>query len=150
MLLSPVRVARPELRDDVQRLIAELHNSPEVAELEIVELVRLLGVQVAPAFHEQLEARGAIRLGTHQFENVGAPIRRRVRLGGIEMALSVGARLAGTVSRTSDGLRLEFEREHTVSLSKLMLKARLCSLGVHTDHIDARLLGGAGLRIDLV
>jgi len=150
MLLSPVRVARPELRDQVLELVEHVQSAPESALFPVVELVRLLGIQVAPAFHAQLTARGDIHFRQDRFRNAGDAIKRRVRLGGVEMNLLVAAELRGALLRTDDYIRLTFEKGHSVQLSKLVLRARLHSLAVHTDHIDVDLRGGGGLRIDLV
>lgn len=150
MLLSPVRVSRPELRDEVQELVQHLQSAPESAVFPVVELVRLLGIQVAPTFHEQLARRGDIHFHHDRFRNAGEAIKRRVRLGGVEMNLLVAADLRGALHRDEDMIRLTFDKGHAVQLSKLVLRARLHSLAVYTDHIDVDLRGGGGLRIDLV
>ena len=84
------------------------------------------------------------------FQNEGEAIRRRVRLGGVEMNLVVAADLRGDLLRSEGAVRLTFDAGHSVRLSKLLIRARLHSLGVFHDHIDVDLRGGAGLRIDLV
>lgn len=151
MLLTPLRVARPELRNEVVGLVERLHGSADGVTFPLVELVRLLGITVAPAFHAELEARGQIHFDHQHFRNDGSAIRRRVRLGGVEMQLEVSSNLRGDVERCADGsMRLVFERSATVRLSKLVLRARLHVLHMHTDHIDVELRGGGGLRIDLV
>jgi hypothetical protein len=150
MLLSTVRVARPELRDSVLELVQHLQNAPESALFPVVALVRLLGIQVAPDFQTQLTERGEIHFTQDQFRNSGELIKRRVRLGGVEMNLEVAAELCGVLHRADNTIRLTFDKGHSVKLSKLVLKARLHSLAVHSDHIDVDLRGGGGLRIDLV
>ena len=150
MLISPVRVSRPELRAKVLELVRRVREQPDCASFPMVGLVQLLGIQVAPEFHEQLEARGDIRFDRERFENTGEAIRRRVRLGGVEMNLAVAADLRGDLVRGEDSVRLTFEPGHSVRLSKLLIRARLHSLGVFQDHIDVDVRGGAGLRIDLV
>jgi len=151
MLLTPLRVARPELRNEVVELVERLHGSADGVTFPVVELVRLLGITVAPAFHAELEARGQIHFDHQHFRNEGTAIRRRVRLGGVEMNLEVAPHLRGDVERSSSGgMRLIFERAGTVRLSKLVLRARLHALHLHNDHIDVELRGGGGLRIDLV
>ncbi len=150
MLISPVRVARPDLREEVLELVRQVQESPELAVFPMVELVRLLGIQVAPEFHAQLMARGDIHFHHNRFRNDGEAIRRRVRLGGVDMNLAVAADLRGSLDRTPDSIRLTFDSGHSVQLSKLILRARLHSLGVFHDHIDVDLRGGGGLRIDLI
>ena len=150
MLISPVRVSRPELRENVADLVRRVQENPETASFPMVELVRLLGIQVAPEFHDQLTARGDIRFHEDRFQNEGEAIRRRVRLGGVEMNLVVAADLQGDLIRSEGAVRLTFDAGHSVRLSKLLIRARLHSLGVFHDHIDVDLRGGAGLRIDLV
>ena len=151
MLLTPLRVARPELRTEVVELVERLQGSADGATLPMVELVRLLGITVAPAFHAELVARGEIHFDRAHFRNTGEAIRRRVRVGGVEMQLEVAAHLQGDVEHSSTGgMRLVFERSSTVRLSKLLLRARLHALHLHCDHIDVELRGGGGLRIDLV
>ncbi len=150
MLLSPVRVARPELKDEVSGFVHQIRTSPAHATLPLVELVRLLGITVAPAFHAELAARGEIRIDQQRFENEGSAIRRRVRLGGVEMTLEVAPTLSGRVHVDGTILRLIFDDEHTVRLSKFVLRARLHLLTIHDDHIDVELRGGGGVRIDLV
>ncbi len=150
MLISPVRVSRPELRNNVADLIQRVEESHEVASFPMVGLVRLLGIQVAPEFHEQLTARGDIQFREDRFQNQGEAIRRRVRLGGVEMNLVVAADLQGALIRSGGSVRLTFDPGHSVRLSKLLIRARLHSLGVFEDHIDVDLRGGAGLRIDLI
>ena len=150
MLLSPVRVSRPELRGEVLELVDRVQGNPDAAAFPVVELVRLLGIQVAPAFHEQLAKRGDIHFDHDRFRNDGTSIRRRVRLGGVEMNLQVASQLQGALERGPDCIRLTFDKGHSVQLSKLVLRARLHSLAVHRDHIDVDLRGGGGLRIDLV
>jgi hypothetical protein len=110
----------------------------------------LLGIQVAPEFHDQLTARGDIQFQENRFQNDGEAIRRRVRVGGVEMNLVVAAELRGDLHRGEGSVRLTFDAGHSVRLSKLLIRARLHSLGVFEDHIDVELRGGAGLRIDLV
>jgi len=150
MLLTPLRVARPELRNEVVELVERLHASADGVTFPVVELVRLLGITVAPAFHAELEARGQIHFDHQHFSNEGAAIRRRVRLGGVEMNLEVASRLRGDVERSTGGMRLVFARGGTVRLSKLVLRAHLHALRLHNDHIDVELRGGGGLRIDLL
>ena len=150
MLISPVRVSRPELRAKVLELVRRVQEQPSKASFPVVGLVQLLGIQVAPEFHEQLEARGDIQFNSDRFENTGEAIRRRVRVGGVEMNLAVAADLRGALVRGDKSVRLTFEAGHSVRLSKLLIRAQLHSLGIFEDHIDVDIRGGAGLRIDLV
>ena len=149
MLLSPIRIARPELRPEVLELVQHLQSTPVSTVFPVVELVRLLGIQVAPRFQAQLTERGDIHFQQDRFQNSGDCIRRQVRLGGVGMNLVVAAELRGHLERAEDMIRLTFERGHSVQLSKLLIRARLHSLAVYSDHIDVDLHGGGGLRIDL-
>ena len=132
MLISPVRVSRPELRDKVLELVRRVQEQPSQASFPMVGLVQLLGIQVAPEFHEQLQARGDIQFQLDRFANAGEAIRRRVRLGGVEMNLAVAADLRGELVRGDNSVRLTFDAGHSVRLSKLLIRARLHSLGCVT------------------
>lgn len=135
MLLQPVRISRPDLRQEVHAVVDLVMEADHARALPLTELVRMLGVQVAPGFRRQLAERGNLILDEDRFINDGPSIRRKVRLVGIELQLEIAPELSGVLVRNDDRVQLRFASGSSVRFSKLMLRLELKSLHMDRDGI---------------
>jgi hypothetical protein len=135
MLLQPVRIARPDLQEEVHAVREMILDASDPRALPLTELVRMLGVRLAPGFRAQLAARGDLHLGDDRFENQGPAIHRKVRLVGIELDLNIPPSLAGVLVREPERVRLRFHSGSSVRFSKLMVRMELRSLSIDEEGI---------------
>ncbi len=149
MLLQPVRIARPDLREEVHAVLELVLDQDDPRSLPLTELVRMLGVQLAPGFRSQLADRGDLVLGDDRFSNEGPVIRRRVRLVGIELDLNIPATLAGVLVRGEDLVRLRFHAGSSVRFSKLLVKLELKTLSISRDGIRVDFGGRGRVFVDV-
>lgn len=149
MLLQPVRISRPDLRDEVRALIDLVCHRPDGGTVPLTELVRILGISIAPAFHERLASRGDLVLQPDRFHNAGPSIRRRVRLVGFEVTLDIAAQLSGRLVRFPDSFQLAFDPDHTVAVSKFLFNVQLRHLDLNPDRIFVDFAGAQDVFIDI-
>jgi hypothetical protein len=151
MILEPLQISRPQLRPDVLRLVSLVcHEQPDGHIMPLTELVRVLGVNIAPAFHEELGQRGDLVLETGTFTNVGPKIRRKVRLFGFGVDLAIAARLQGRLERADEGFSMTFLPDHSVVISRFLFQVQLRRLDVTIDHLAVDFAGAHPVRIALV
>ncbi len=149
MLLQPVRISRPDLREEVGELIDLVCHRPDGGRVPLTELVRILGISIAPAFHARLAARGDLVLQPDRFHNQGPAVRRRVRLVGFEVNLDIAPQLSGRLTRFPDSFQLAFDADHTVAVSKFLFNVQLRHLDLNPDRIFVDFAGAQDVFIDL-
>jgi len=149
MFRKPIRIQRPDLRDEVWDLIDQVAVKRIAEKMPVEELLRVLGLRVAPEFHEQLVARGDLYLGEESFNNEGEEIRRQVTLLGIGVNLCIPPVLSGTIIRFASSFQLVFREDHSISASKLLFGMELRHLDVNRERIFADFRGASDLYIDL-
>ena len=150
MFRKPIRIQRPDLRADVHELIEQIAVKRTAESLPVEELLRVLGLRVAPEFHEQLVSRGDLHLGSESFFNEGEEIRRQVTLLGIGVNLLIAPVLSGEILRFGSSFQLVFREDHSVSASKLLFALELRHLDVNRERIFADFQGASDLYIDLL
>ena len=144
-----MNISRPDLRDQVGLLVQRVCETEPTQRLSVEELIRILGVRVAPVFHGQLAARGDLLLHADRFENVGPAITRKVRLLGFDVQLDIGDHLGGHISRGPAGFTLRFHRGASVTAHKLFFRVELRQVDIQTDHIKICFEGAQDLHIAL-
>lgn len=149
MFLRPLRIHRPQLEEDVARLIALICSDDNRQAIPLIEIMRILGVGLSDAFAAEIEARGDIVLGESQFENTGPEIAREVRLRGVPLNLHIAPRLHGGIMRFQSSFQLSWEPERSVSLSQLFLQVELRHLDISGERIFIDFAGAADVFIDL-
>ncbi len=149
MLLEPVRIKRPDLRDEVRDLVELVCQQPAGHEIPLTELVRVLGIQIAPDFRQQLAGRGDLHLRPTSFFNQGPAIQRRVRLLGFDVTLRIASQLTGRLTRFNDSFQLAFESERTVALSKFLFNVELRHLDLNRERIFVDFVGAQDVFIEL-
>jgi len=149
MFRRPVRISRPDLGTEVRTLVGLVCAEPAGQRLPLTELVRILGISIAPAFHQRLSDRGDLVLGPDRFENSGPPIERRVRLVGFEVHLDIAARLTGRLTRCPDSFQLAFEPGRSVAVSKFLFNVQLRHLDLNHERILVDFAGAQDVVIDL-
>jgi hypothetical protein len=125
MFFEPLRFRRPDLQAEVRELLAVFRNSPAGSGIPLIEIVRILGVNLSPGFREQIQARGDLALHADRFDNHGPAIRRDVRLFGFEVHLIISEQISGRLSREGQGAQLCFDPGHSVSATKLIFRTEL-------------------------
>jgi hypothetical protein len=148
MLPLPVRIHRPDLQGEVQAVLHQL-RAPAGQRLPLAELVRLLGIRVAPAFQAQLAARGDLHLDEQQFRNEGPAIQRRVRLVGVDLDLQIPPSLHGQLDRPSAGVGLRFDPGASVRLGRLLMRLELRALHLDADGIRVDFGSRAEVHVDV-
>jgi hypothetical protein len=149
MLLEPVRIKRPDLRDEVRNLVELVSDVGAGHEIPLTELVRILGITVAPDFHRQLADRGNLQLQETSFLNRGPLIRRKVRLLGFDVSLRIPSQLTGRLIRFHDSFQLSFEPDHSVAISKFLFSVQLRHLDLNRERIFIDFAGAQDVFIDL-
>ena len=149
MLLEPVRIRRPDLRDEVRDLIAMVCADGPHQEIPLTELVRILGISIAPDFQDQLAERGDLRLLPDRFENEGPEILRKVRLLGFDVKLVIPPRLSGQLRRQDGGFALDFRPGQSVAIRKLLFHVQLRQLELSEERIFVDFTGAQDVFIDL-
>lgn len=149
MLLEPVRLSRPDLQGEVEDLVRMVCGGDPHQEIPLPELVRILGITLAPAFQQQLADRGDLALRDGAFENRGPDIRRKVRLVGFDVTLRIPPLLGGRLTRFSDSFQLAFEPDHTVLISKFLFRVQLRRLDVNRERIFVDFAGAQDVFISL-
>lgn len=149
MLLQPVRISRPDLRDEVRSLVQLVCHNPDGQRVPLTELVRILGITIAPAFRDRLAARGELVLHPDRFENEGPPIRQRVTLVGFGVTLDIAPHLRGRLVRFTDSFQFAFEPESSVSVSKFLFNVELRHLDLNHDRIFIDFAGAQDVFIEL-
>lgn len=149
MLLEPVRLKRPDLRDEVSDLVQMVCAGAAHKEIPLTELVRILGITIADDFHSQLANRGDLALTASSFHNQGPDIRRKVRLLGFDVALQIPPRLTGRLTRFSDSFQLAFEPDHSVLISKFLFRVQLRHLDLNRERIFVDFAGAQDVFIEL-
>ena len=149
MRLQPLKISRPDLREEVGKLVRRVCAHGPGQRLPLEELLRVLGVRVAPAFHTQLLSRGDLILHEDRFENDGPPIERKVRLLGFDVNLDIGAHLRGQIHREEGSFSLRFTSGASVTATKLFFRIELRTIQLHPDHIAVHFEGAQDLHISL-
>jgi hypothetical protein len=149
MLRRPVRISRPDLSAEVRQLVDLVCAEPDGQHIPLAELVRILGISIAPDFHQRLSARGDLVLRPDSFENDGPAIRRRVKLVGFEVNLDIAPRLRGRLVRFRDSFQLAFEPDHSVAVSKFLFNVELRHLDLNHERIFVDFAGAQDVFIDL-
>lgn len=149
MLLEPVRIQRPDLRDEVRHLVELVADSDAGHEIPLTELVRILGITIAPDFHQQLAGRGNLELQAAHFINHGPVIQRKVRLLGFDVTLRIPPRLTGRLERFADSFQLAFEPDHSVAISKFLFRVQLRHLDLNRERIFVDFAGAQDVFIEL-
>ena len=149
MLLEPVRIKRPDLRDEVRDLIDLVCRRSDGHALPLTELVRILGISIAPDFHKQLAARGDLLLLPDRFSNQGPPVRRKVRLLGFDVNLLIAPKLNGRLTRFQDSFQLAFEPDHSVAVTKFLFSVELRHLDLNHERIFVDFAGAQDVFIEL-
>ena len=149
MLLEPVRLSRPDLQDEVRGLVQMVCGGDTDQQVPLPELVRILGITLAPGFHQQLADRGDLALRGESFENRGPDIRRKVRLVGFDVSLQIPPLLQGRLTRFADSFQLAFEPDHTVLISKFLFRVQLRRLDVNRERIFVDFAGAQDVFIAL-
>lgn len=149
MFLDPIRIRRPDLRDEVGELLAMICGPTPARSIPVLELVRVLGITIAPAFSSQLAARGAIELSDDRFENVGPAVRRKVRLFGFGVHLDIAPHLSGRLTRFRDSFQLAFEPDRTVAVFRFLFHVELRHLEIDSDRIFVDFAGAQDVFIEL-
>jgi hypothetical protein len=149
MLRRPVRISRPDLSDEVRNLVDLVCAEPDGRHIPLTELLRILGITIAPDFHQRLSTRGDLVLHPDSFENVGPAIRRRVRLVGFEVNLDIAPHLRGRLVRFHDSFQLAFEPDHSVAVSKFLFNVELRHLDLNHERIFVDFAGAQDVFIDL-
>ena len=149
MFRRPVRISRPDLGTEVRNLVDLVCAEPEGRRLPLTELVRILGITIAPEFHRLLSDRGDLFLHPDRFENEGPIIQRRVRLVGFDVNLEMASRLRGRLERRQQSFRLVFEPGHSVVVSKFLFQVQLRNLDLDHETIFVDFAGAQDVIIDL-
>ena len=149
MFRKPIRIQRPDLRDEVHELVDQVAVTRVAEKMPVEELLRVLGLRVAPDFHDQLVSRGDLFLGEETFHNSGEEIRRQVTLLGIGVNLYIPPVLSGSIARFSNSFQLVFREDYSVTASKLLFALELRHLDVSRERIFADFHGASDLYIDL-
>ena len=149
MFRRPVRISRPDLGPEVRNLVDLVCAEPEGRRLPITELVRILGITIAPEFHRHLSDRGDLFLHPDRFENEGPIIQRRVRLVGFDVNLEMASRLRGRLERRQRSFQLVFEPGHSVVVSKFLFQVQLRNLDLDHERIFVDFAGAQDVIIDL-
>lgn len=149
MLLDPIRIRRPDLREEVGELVKLVWGQADGQRFPLVELVRILGINIAPAFAEQLGSRGDLVLTADRFENIGPVVRRKVRLFGFGVNLDLAPRLTGRLVRFHDSFQLGFEPDHSVSVHRFLFQVELRHLDLNGERIFVDFAGAQDVFIDL-
>jgi hypothetical protein len=149
MLRRPVRISRPDLGDEVRKLVDLVCAEPDGRHIPLTELVRILGITIAPEFRQRLSTRGDLVLHPDSFENVGPAIRRRVRLVGFEVNLDIAPHLRGRLVRFPDSFQLAFQPDHSVAVSKFLFNVELRNLDLNHERIFVDFAGAQDVFIDL-
>jgi len=148
-LLESIRIRRPDLRDEVGELISMVTGASAGQKIPLVELVRVLAINIAPAFAEQLASRGVLVLSADSFENRGPSVRRKVRLLGFGVNLDLAPRLAGRLVRFHDSFQLGFDPDHSVSMPRFLFQVELRHLDLSAERIFVDFAGAQDVFIDL-
>jgi len=149
MFLKAIQLRRPELRDEVHALIARVHNEHPGVQLPLGEMVRLMGLRVAPEFQTQLNSRGLMLLGEDVFLNEGPEIRRPVVIKGLEAQLHMPIRLAGELERYAGAVQLSFLPEASIGLSRFPFQITLRHLDINHERIRVEVRGAQDFHISL-
>jgi hypothetical protein len=161
MFLEPIRICRPDLRAEVLELIdlvchrATLpglrHGEPPGTQLvPVIELVRILGINIADDFHMQLQERGSLHLGEDRFHNAGPEVDRRVRLLGFDVNINIASNLRGRLTRFHDSFQLGFQPDQSLSVSKFLFRVELRHLDLNPERIFIDFSGAKDVFIDLI
>jgi hypothetical protein len=161
MFLEPIRICRPDLRTEVLELIELVcrratlpgmrdGEPPGTQLVPITELVRILGINIAPAFRTQLQDRGSLHLGETHFENTGPEIERKARLLGFDVSINIAAQLQGRLTRFHDSFQLGFQPDHSLSVSKFLFRVELRHLDLNPERIFIDFSGAKDVFIDLI
>ncbi len=149
MLRRPVRISRPDLAPEVRNLVDLVCAEPDGRLIPLTELVRILGITIAPDFHRCLSTRGDLMLHRDAFENSGPAIRRRVKLVGFEVNLTIAPELRGRLVRFADSFQLEFEPDRSVAVSKFLFNVELRRLDLNHERIFVDFAGAQDVFIAL-
>jgi hypothetical protein len=149
MFREPLRISRPALKNEVRALVDLVCHRPEGHTLPLEEIVRMLGIRLAPRLQEELRSRGDLHFAADHFRNQGPPIERKVRLMGFDLQLHIAPELRGTLQRFSHSFQLGFEPDHSVSGSKFLFQFELRRMDLSYDRIFVNFAGAQDVFIDL-
>lgn len=125
-------------------------HGPTDLRLPVGDLLRMLGVNLAPELREQLDERGDLCFGETGFDNAGPEIRREVRMMGISATMEIASPLRGNVARQADRFVLQFEPGGSISVGRFVFDLELEALAVDPDCVTASFRRGPEVRIHLV
>jgi hypothetical protein len=133
--------SRPELRDPVLRLLADLVPATKNGgSLGLVDLVcAVAGDRIDALTREKITARGPITFTRNgdvtELENQGADLK--IVLSRYD--LKIPKRIAGTVELHEDGVLLAFDSKAALAASKLLLTIRFVSIALTSTKIVVKL-----------
>jgi len=148
MFLEPIRIHRPDMQAEIQQLIDIICHETKGNSFPIIELVRVLGVNISEELRVQLSERGELLITDEHLENEGPEVNKIITLFGFGVNLHMPQRLLGGITRFSNSFQLAFEPEHSVVVSKFLFNVELRHLDLSTERVFIDFSGAQDIFID--